>query len=136
MPRGEKSSKTLNLWSEGRPFDSKTGREAGLKSGEKRRKQAEARRTLKESLDILLTKALKKGDLVTPEEIQDMANVENLNLDVQTAMSIAILQRAMMGDVQAVQFVRDTIGEKPSDKVQIDQSLTIESWAKNHKPKL
>ena len=131
MPR-HKLPKGEHNWS----FDSETGRKAGIRSGEVRRAKRDARITLKESLDILLTKALKKGDLVTPEEIQDMANVENLNVDVQTAMAIAVLQRAMLGDVQAVQFVRDTIGEKPSDKVEVDQSLTIESWAKNHKPKL
>ena len=110
--------------------------ERGRQSAEARRRKKEARIALRESLDILLTKALKKGDLVTPDEIQDMADVENLNVDVQTAMAIAVLQRALMGDVSAVTFVRDTVGEKPSDKVEIDQSLTIESWAKNHKPKL
>ena len=110
--------------------------ERARQSIEARRRKKEARIALRESLDILLTKALKKGELVTPQEIQDMANVEDLNVDVQTAMAIAVLQRALMGDVQAAQFVRDTVGEKPTDKVQVDQSLTIEAWAKNHKPKL
>ena len=108
----------------------------GRKSGEVRREKARQRQMLRESLDVLLTKALKKGELIKAEDIQDMANVENLNIDVQTAMSIAIIQRALLGDVQAFQTIRDTIGEKPSDKVEVDQSLTIESWAKNHKVKL
>ena len=110
--------------------------EMARKSAEVRRAKAQQRKALRESLDVLLTKALKKGDLVKAEDIQDMANVENINIDVQTAMSIAIIQRALLGDVQAFQTIRDTIGEKPSDKVEVDQSLTIESWAKTHKVKL
>ena len=47
-----------------------------------------------------------------------------------------MVQRAMMGDVQAAQYIRDTVGEKPSDKVEVDQSLTIEAWAKKNKVKL
>ena len=117
-------------------FDSKTASEAGKRSGEVRRERAKVRNTLRQSLEILLTKALKSGTLVKAEDIQDMADAEELNVDVQTAMAIAVLQRALMGDVNALTFVRDTIGEKPSDKVEIDQSLTIEAWAKSHKPKL
>ena len=87
-------------------------------------------------LEILLSKTLKRGQLVLPEDIQNMAEIENLNIDVMTAMSIATIQRALLGDIQAIQLIRDTIGEKPSDKVELDQSVTIEAWAKNHKVKL
>lgn len=110
--------------------------EAGKKSGEVRRKKAQDKATLKQSLKTLLTVSLKKGEIVEVDEIMDLAQVEDINIDVQTAISIATIQRALQGDIQAVQFIRDTIGEKPSDKVELDQSLTIESWAKNHKVKL
>lgn len=106
------------------------------RSVESRRQRAEARKTMKNTLEILLGKTLKRGELVLPEEIQNMAEVENLNIDVMTAMSIATIQRALLGDIQAIQLIRDTIGEKPSDKVELDQSVTIEAWAKNHKVKL
>ena len=69
-------------------------------------------------------------------DVQNIAEAENINIDAQTALSIAMVQRAMLGDVQAATFIRDTIGEKPTDKVEVDQSLTIEEWAKNHRPKL
>ena len=77
-----------------------------------------------------------EGEMVLPEDIENIADAENINIDAQTAMGVAMVQRAMLGDVQAAQFIRDTIGEKPTDKVEVDQSLTIEEWAKNHKPKL
>ena len=108
----------------------------GKKSGEIRREKALMRKTLRDNFNALLSKPLKKGKMVTPEEIQDMANLDDLNIDVQTAMQLAIIQRALLGDVQAITFIRDTVGEKPSDKVEVDQSLTIENWVKNHKVKL
>ena len=110
--------------------------ELGRKSGEARRARAEARKSMAATLNILLTKSVKKGVLVNPEDIESIADAENINIDAQTAINLAMMQRAMLGDVQAAQFIRDTVGEKPTDKVEVDQSLTIEEWAKNHKPKL
>ena len=110
--------------------------ELGKKSVEARRKRAQERKAMKHTLDTLMRTTIKKGSFVSAEEIEDLAEAGKLNVDVQTAINIAIIQRAMMGDVQAAQFIRDTLGEKPSDKVEVDQSLTIEEWAKNHKPKL
>ena len=102
----------------------------------KRKENGLKRRTMKEDLGILLKLSLKKGDLVSADEILSLAEAEGKNVSVQTAMDIAMVQRAMLGDVQAYLAIRDTIGEKPSDKVQVDQSLTIESWAKSHNVKL
>ena len=51
-------------------------------------------------------------------------------------MNIAMIKRAIMGDVSAYLAIRDTLGEKPSDKLEIDSNLTVEEWAKNHKVKL
>lgn len=116
--------------------DPERARELQKRGTEVRRAKAEARKTMKYTLDILLSKSLRKGALVLPDDITNMAEAEGMNVDVQTAINIAVIQRAMMGDVQAIQFIRDTIGEKPSDKVELDQSLTIESWAKSHKVKL
>lgn len=100
------------------------------------RRKSEERRKMKDELNILLQMALKRGDVVEPEDVLSMEEAEKLNVSAQTAIAIAMLKRAMMGDVQAGQFIRDTVGEKPSDKVEVDQSLTIESWAKTHNVKL
>ena len=102
----------------------------------KRKENDLKRKTMKEDLGVLLKLTLKKGDLVSADEILSLAEAEGKNVSVQTAMDIAMVQRAMLGDVQAYLAIRDTIGEKPSDKVQVDQSLTIESWAKSHNVKL
>jgi hypothetical protein len=80
------------------PFNQRTESEVraiaangGRKSGESRR----ARKTLKEELLLLLSEG-----------------------DTQKSVTVALLQKAMDGDVKAFEVLRDTIGEKPVDKVE------------------
>ena len=72
----------------------KNGRKGGIKSGEKRR----ARKALKEELLLLLSTG-----------------------DTQKKLSVALIEKAMNGDVKAFEVIRDTIGEKP-----VDKQLTVE----------
>lgn len=85
-----------------KPFDSnqsreeakKNGKKGGIKSGEKRRE----RKALKEELLLLLSTG-----------------------DTQMKLSVALIAKAMTGDVRAFEVIRDTIGEKP-----VDKQLTVE----------
>ncbi|MBR3062346.1 MAG: hypothetical protein IKG65_08065 [Exiguobacterium sp.] len=101
-----------------------------------RKQNSVKRQKMRDELNTLLKLSLQKGDLILPEEVTSLAEAKDLNIPVQTAINIAMIQRAIMGDVQAATWVRDTLGEKPTDKVELDQSLTIEAWAKNHDVKL
>ena len=65
-------------------------RKGGIKSGEVRR----ARKTLKEELLLLLSKG-----------------------DTQEKMSLSMIAKALNGDVKAFEVIRDTIGEKPVEKI-------------------
>ena len=80
-----------------RPVSSKDearerGRKGGLASGEARRK----RKTLKEELLLLLSEG-----------------------ETQQSVTLALIEKAMSGDTKAFEVIRDTIGEKPVDKVMI-----------------
>ena len=80
-----------------RPVSSKEearerGRKGGLASGEARRK----RKTLKEELLLMLSEG-----------------------DTQQSVTLALIEKAMSGDTKAFEVIRDTIGEKPVDKVMI-----------------
>ena len=80
-----------------RPVSSKEearerGRKGGLASGEARRK----RKTLKEELLLMLSDG-----------------------ETQQSVTIALIEKAMSGDTKAFEVIRDTIGEKPVDKVMI-----------------
>ena len=99
------------------------------------RVQAE-RKKMKEELKTLLKVSLRRGDVIDADDVLNLEQAEKLNISVQTAMNIAMIKRAINGDVQAYIALRDTVGEKPTDKVELDTSLTVEEWAKNHKVKL
>lgn len=73
-------------------------RKGGIASGEARRRK----KTLKEELITLL-------------ETNDNNN----------KISVALLNRALTGDIQAFTTIRDTIGEKPSDKIEADVDFNI-----------
>lgn len=132
MPRPGGAPDNLKPFKKGDPRAGELARK-GLKVREEKRAK---RKAMKEDLDILLKLTLKKGDMAFAEDVLSLEEAEDMNLSVQTAMDIAMVQRALMGDVQAWLAIRDSIGEKPSDKYEIDQSLTVEEWAKNHKVKL
>ena len=49
--------------------------------------------------------------------------------DIQNQMTLAILEKAKTGDTKAYEVVRDTIGEKPVDKIimaEVDQNVINE----------
>ena len=68
------------------------GRKGGLASVESRRK----RKTLKEELLLMLSDG-----------------------ETQQSVTLALIEKAMSGDTKAFEVIRDTIGEKPVDKVMI-----------------
>ena len=68
------------------------GRKGGLASVESRRK----RKTLKEELLLMLSEG-----------------------ETQQSVTLALIEKAMSGDTKAFEVIRDTIGEKPVDKVMI-----------------
>lgn len=39
--------------------------------------------------------------------------------DTQQRLSTALIERALLGDTKAFEVIRDTIGEKPVDKVEV-----------------
>lgn len=70
----------------------KNGRKGGIKSGEVRRE----RKALKEELLYLLEQG-----------------------NTQEKVSLALIKQALKGNVKAFEIIRDTIGEKPTDKQEI-----------------
>lgn len=119
-----------------RKITSEEAREMQRIGAQKLKERNASRKQMKFTIDTLLSKSLKKGELCTADDVMSLAEMDGKNIDVQTAIMIAVVQRALMGDMSAVQFLRDTVGEKPSDKIELDSSLTVETWAKKHKVKL
>lgn len=86
------------------------GRKGGIASGKARKR----RKTLCDELLALLS-----------------------DKDTQEKMSVALIKKAQKGDVKAFLAIRDTIGEKPVDKVimaEVDASVVeeVEAMVKKH----
>lgn len=65
-----------------------------------------------------------KTILSLPEKDEALINhmkelgIEDEDLINQTSILVKQIEKAKLGDSTAVQFIRDTVGEKPVDKVQ------------------
>lgn len=91
----------------------KRGRNGGIASGKARREK----KLMRETLDVLLSMPLKNGKYADVESIRNFAALKGKNINVQEAILIAQVQKAMKGDTKAAEYVRDTIGQKPVDNV-------------------
>ena len=98
MRPGQENLKPVRSKDEAR----KRGKKGGIKSGESRR----LKKSLRERLVILLETKTEDG--------------QGDNAD---AMTVALIREAAKGNVPAYLAVRDTVGEKPTDKV--DQTVNL-----------
>ena len=75
-------------------------------------KASREKKTMKQMLDYLLEKKIKNKDGKKATTLE--------------AMMTSVVARAIKGDIKAAQFVRDTIGEMPKQKVEITGNEQIE----------
>ena len=100
--------------------------EAGKKGGKASVEARRRRKELKETLEILLNMSLdKRRKNVDIEKIQAFADLKGKNVTVDEAMMIKLVQKALSGDLNSISMVRDTIGEKPSDRVEVKDVTPI-----------
>lgn len=99
----------------------KRGRAGGIASGKARREK----KAMRETLDILLSMPMKDGEYADVDSIQSFAAIKGKNISVQEAILIAQVQKAMKGDTKAAEYVRDTMGEKPGESVEMTMNLPV-----------
>ena len=92
----------------GRPFKPgeearDKGRKGGIKSGQTRSKK----KTMRKELEDLLSMKRKGPD-----------GKEHTNAET---VAVALIRQAMEGNVKAFEVIRDTIGEKPREQIQIEE---------------
>ena len=89
----------------------KIATKGGIASGKARRRK----KLIKEQLELLLSLPIKDENV---KKKLKQSGIDADNLDNQMAMIIAIWNRALKGDVQAFNSIRDTVGEKPRDVIE------------------
>lgn len=98
-------------------FTAETAAIAGAKGAAASAEAKRARKTIRAELEALLAK-----------HPTDKEGKES-ELSYQSAMIVAILKKALKGDTKAFEIIRDTIGEKPAERItlaQIDQDTIDE----------
>ena len=96
-------------------------RKGGIASGKARREK----KAMRETLEALLSMPMKNGKSVNVETVKNFAALKGKNITVQEAMTIAMIQKAMKGSVQAAEWVRDTAGQKPVDNMNMNMNLPV-----------
>lgn len=76
------------------------GRNGGIKSGEARRRK----KTMREWLEEIITRPCKTSD--------------GANMTHEECMLVSLVQKAEAGDTKAIEIIRDTLGEKPIDRME------------------
>jgi hypothetical protein len=96
-----------------RPLSTSEAREVGSKGG---KASAASKRRKKEFRDVF--QALLDG--------RDIKGPEGKKITGTEALAMKVFQQALKGDLRAFEIIRDTVGQKPVDKVEvsaIDQSV-------------
>ena len=98
-----------------RPSEYKLSQEEAKKGGINSGKARRAKRDLRRALEILLEKEYsdKNGNFATGAEV----------------ISTKLFEQAMKGNIRAFETLRDTVGQKPIDKVmiaEVDQNIIDE----------
>ena len=96
------------------------GRKGGIASGEARRRK----KTMRETLEAVLEMQVGSGKSADIDAIRNFAGLKGKNITVQEAMIIAQAQKALKGDLAALQFIRDTVGQKPTDNMNLVAEMT------------
>lgn len=97
------------------------GRKGGLKSAEAKRK----RKAMRETFEIILSMPLRKGKSTDIENIRSYVEMRGKNITIQDAINFSIIKKAMSGDVRAAEFIRDTIGEAPTNMIDLNADADL-----------
>jgi hypothetical protein len=98
------------------------GKKGGVASGVAKREK----KAMKDTLKALLTLPLDESQVADIETIKSLAALEGKNITVQEAILLQQVKKAMDGDTKAAEYVRDTAGDKPTDKVELNSKIDLD----------
>ena len=102
------------------------GRKGGIASGEARR----AKRTFKDRIKWLMELPMGEGSVTEDTDIKNVSLISSANLTAIDQIIVAQFQKAAKGDTKAAEFIRDTLGEKPKEKMEIKSDIKNEAIEK------
>lgn len=111
----------------------RTNKNYGIKTGNTMKERKKIRQSLEEimSADYAQLQSFLEWDFKTkknliPEEVAKWFEDRGETIKVQDAVILATLKNAIFkGDIRAIEFVRDTLGEKP--KIEVESNANIKN---------
>lgn len=96
----------------------------GKASGKARRLQGAIKRALES-----------KASSPELQAVFDEFKIDENNRDYATAIGCVVIQKAVKGDLSAMSFIRDTVGEKPKEEISLEGGVAIVDDIKDSPPK-
>jgi hypothetical protein len=90
------------------------GKKGGIASGKAKRQ----RKTMKMQLELLMSSKLDNPDLEKIKKVLTKFKIPKSDENIQMAMNVSMVQQALKGNTKAYEIIRDTLGEKPADKIE------------------
>lgn len=120
----EKKDKNLNLKS----FDNmdkeqhlKIASKGGVNSGIARRRKKEVQKILEAFLEL----PLKKGKLYNVDDVKSFMALKGKNITVNEAIQVTVIQKALKGDLSAINMINELMGEKPANKLEVKDTTPV-----------
>lgn len=90
--------------------------ECGKKGAKRTQEVKRQKKAMREQLQTLLSLPVK--DKTRKKDIKSLG-LETEDIDNQAALLVSVFKKALRGDVEAARFIRDTIGEGPTSKIDV-----------------
>lgn len=87
----------------------KRGRAGGIAS---QRKRAE-RKSMAETLEMLMKMPLEDGPVESVSGMESARSMRGRNVTMGDRLMVTVMTKALKGDMKAVEFIRDMLGEMP-----------------------
>lgn len=94
-----------------KPEAHKLTKEDRSKGGKNSAISRREKKAIKSVFDELLSMPMKDGKMTDIEKIKSLANIKGENLSVQDALCLAMIQKALRGDIKAFLSIIEIVGQ-------------------------
>lgn len=100
-------------------------KEFATKGGKASQEVQKKKREMQEVANQILNMPLRGGTTTQLDKIMSFGALKGKNITVQEAIVYQQARKATKGDRSAAEFIRDTAGQKPKDKVDVKGSIPV-----------
>ena len=99
----------------------KIASKGGVNSGIARRRKKEVKKILEAFLEL----PLKKGKLYDVDDVKSFMALKGKNITVNEAIQATVIQKALKGDLSAINMINELMGEKPANKLEVKDTTPV-----------